>query len=1055
MRRIKTIACSLGLILVGVTSITADADSSAPASLRMRAGSDSASPRSGPRWNPVRWGKRIAQAATNQPSDPAPAGNDSTAAQPADTPAPADAPPAADTPAPADTPPAEPAPAPEAAPAQAPGAATAPPLAVEQSSQLSDEELAKLSEQSAKEEVITITGSTIERKTLTTPAPLTILNRQDLAVFGRATVGDILQSLPEQSNAINAQANNGGDGSTRISIRGLGANRTLTLLNGRRVVAGGSGANTSVDFNAIPLAMIERVEVLKDGASAVYGSDAIGGVVNIITRSDFNGSEASIYTGGTSARDGFTYDASFVTGYTAQDKKGNIVFSAGIQNQKPIMAGERTFSDRLRSFDYNTRTETTGNITTAPSGYLNAKAGIAGPNGGKAVPRDICGMGVDFCTSDGMGGFRKFTDADLYNPQPDNYLLTPSSRYNVYSTGTYKLVPHVSTFFEASYLNRTSDQMLAPTPFSSAAPISKDSMYNPFGADVLDYQRRLSEFGNRRFFQGVDTFRIVGGFQGTIPEDAPALQDWKWELSYNYGHTGSLNRNQGNLIKSRLAQSLGPSMLDASGRPVCVRTPGNLATAITGCVPMNILGPAGSIDPAAAGWVTFTGVSGGFNQQQTLLAQTHGRVVELPNHGDVSVAVGADYRIESGGTNPDPLTSTGDTTGNAQQPTAGKYRVAEGFGELSVVPISGQKFAEWVELNLAARGFRYDTFGSGVTWKAGGLFRTINGVAVRGTYSTAFRAPSISDLFQGTADSFPANLDPCNTASGTIPLSPTAMAKCAAQGVPLMSNPTYADKQQRTVVGGNPDLKAETAKVVTAGIVLEPPQAKGLSLTADYWHIDITDAIQSIPASVILSNCYVQGLDPYCNQVHRNPALNYKIDFITNTTQNVGGTVTSGLDLAAALDRSLGKIGRFRSAAELQYLFKYNIDNSVQILHARGNYDFGVFPKYKANFTGQYGHDSGVGGGFNVRYIGSFEECNNRDCNHGQPSRDINSWAKLDVFGSYTATSRAGKTTLAVGINNLTNNNPAVIYTGFAGTSDSSTYDYQGRFMYMRLSQNF
>src|SRR5262249_52288322 len=155
------------------------------------------------------------------------------------------------------------------------------------------------------------------------------------------------------------------------------------------------------------------------------------------------------------------------------------------------------------------------------------------------------------------------------------------------------------------------------------------------------------------------------------------------------------------LIKSRLGQALGPSMLDASGRPICVRTPGMPSTVITGCVPMNILGPAGSIDPAAATWVTFTGVSGGLNQQQTLLATTHGRVAELPNNGDIAVAVGADYRVESGGTNPDPLTSTGDTTGNAQLPTGGKYRVAEGFGELSIVPLSGKEFAQWVELNLA------------------------------------------------------------------------------------------------------------------------------------------------------------------------------------------------------------------------------------------------------------------------------------------------------------------------------------------------------------------
>ena len=913
--------------------------------------------------------------------------------------------------------------------------------------------MAKLAEQEAKSEVITVTGSTIERKTLTTPAPLTILNKENLNAAGRATVGDILQSLPAQSNAINAQSNNGGDGSTRISIRGLGTGRTLTLLNGRRVVAGGSGANSSVDLNTIPLAVIDRIEVLKDGASAIYGSDAIGGVVNIITRNDFNGTEVALYTGGTPKGDGFTYDASFVTGYTSPEKKGNIAFSAGIQSQDPVFAGDRSFSNRPRAFDYTKRIETSANITTAPGGYLNAKAGIANPDGvGKPVPRNICGEGVEFCTSNGDGTFRPFLESDKYNPQPSNYLYTPSSRYNVYSAGTYKFLPEVHGFFEASYLNRTSDQQLAPTPFSSAATISKDSIYNPIGSDVLDYQRRLEEFGVRQSLQNIDTFRIVAGVQGTIPETVELLQNWKWELSYNYGRSNAVNKNTGNLIKSRLAQALGPSMRDGNDKPICVRTPGVEASKIAGCIPIDILGPSGSIDPAAAKWVTFTGVSGGFNQQQTLLAQTGGRLIKLPNNGDLSFAVGGDYRMESGGTDPDPLTATGDTTGNASAPTNGKYNVVEGFAELSLVPISGHPLAQWVELNAAARAFRYDTFGSGATWKVGGLFRTVEGLAARGTYSTAFRAPSISDLFQGTGDSFPSNLDPCN--GGYSKLEPIAAAKCMAQGVPETA--TYADRQQRTVVGGNPDLKAETAKVLTVGGVYEPPQVKGLSLTADYWHVDIKDAIQQLPASVILSNCYVQGLDDYCKEIHRNPALNNKIDFINNVTDNVGGTTTSGMDFALAYDKNLGsEIGRINTQIETQYLFKYNVDNTVQTLHYRGNYDLGVYPKVKGNLSALYGHPSGAGGGFTVRYIGPFKECANKDCNHSQPSRDVEAWAKLDLFGSYTMKSPAGKTTLAVGVNNVTGKLPAVIYGGFAGTSDSSTYDYMGRFLYARLSQLF
>src|SRR6185436_13049137 len=194
-----------------------------------------------------------------------------------------------------------------------------------QAPSLSDEELAKLAEQEAKTEVITVTGSLIGRKEVDSPSPVSVVDKEKLQSAGITNVGDILQKIPAQGNAINAQNNNGGDGSTRVNLRSLGTNRTLVLLNGRRVVPSGLGADDSVDFGTIPLAMIERVEVLKDGASAIYGSDAVAGVVNVITRSNFNGTEASLYTGTSQKGDGNNYDLSFVTGHSSS--KGNVMFA--------------------------------------------------------------------------------------------------------------------------------------------------------------------------------------------------------------------------------------------------------------------------------------------------------------------------------------------------------------------------------------------------------------------------------------------------------------------------------------------------------------------------------------------------------------------------------------------------------------------------------------------------------------------------------------------------------------------------------------------------------
>jgi iron complex outermembrane recepter protein len=1016
MSRLKSLCYGIWIMLATAGPVAADGGAAAP-SLRMR----TRAPRAA-HWSPAYWTRRVAQA----------------------TPDPAIADPPADAPPPG-APPAEPA-----------AAAVAAPPSVEATPSLTDAELQTIAEQAAKEEVIAVTGSAIERKTLTTAAPLTMLNREDLESAGRSTIGDILQQLPAQANGINAQINNGGDGATRVDIRGLGANRTLTLLNGRRVVAGGTGADSSVDLNSIPLAVIERVEVLKDGASAVYGSDAVGGVVNIITRTDFDGTETSLYTAGSPHGDGFTYDASVVVGHNAANNRGNIIFSAGLQSQRPIFAGDRAFSKQDLDFNYDNHQTVVGGSVANATGRIDA-TNIDKDGDGKPDAVNLCGAGEQYCTSNGAGGYRPFVNADLYNYQPSNYLYTPSSRYNIYSAGTYKLVPTVAAFFEASYLNRTSDEQLAPEPFSTGTAgvgVSKDSIYNQLGGDVNGYTRRLEEFGPRRSLQNIGTFRTVAGLQGTIADDAPALKNWKWELSYNYGRTDGTNQNEGNLIVSRLANAIGPSFRASDGTPTC----GTQAAPIAGCVPINILGPSGSIDPKARDYVTFTGISSGYNEQQTALATTHGRLVQLPNHGDLSVAVGADFRRESGGFHPDPLTATGDTTGNAQQPTAGSYNVIEGFGELSLVPLTGKKFAEWVELDLAARGFRYNSFGSGVTWKAGGLFRTYGGVALRGTYSTAFRAPSVAELYQGQTEGFPTIEDPCDTKpksanGGTIVLDAMTAAQCKAQNVPV--NASFGTNQQRAVGGGNPNLQAETANVITAGIVYEPPQVKGLSVTMDYWNVDISKAIQGVGSATILSNCYTRGLREACLQIHRDPTQSYAIDYIDATTTNVGGTTTSGVDTAVAYDRSFAGIGRLHEQLEAQYLFKYNLDNSVQVLHGRGNYDLGVLPTFKANFSTVWQHRTGLGGGFNVRFIGSIKECKQGDCNGGEPSRAVDAWYKLDLYGSYTVKSSAGKTTLSLGVNNLLDRNPPVIYIGSQGDSDGASYDLIGRFLYARLTHLF
>lgn len=206
---------------------------------------------------------------------------------------------------------------------------------------------------------------------------------------------------------------------------------------------------------------------------------------------------------------------------------------------------------------------------------------------------------------------------------------------------------------------------------------------------------------------------------------------------------------------------------------------------------------------------------------------------------------------------------------------------------------------------------------------------------------------------------------------------------------------------------------------------------------------------------MILANCYNHNIQSYCKQIHRNPLLGYAIDYIDNPIANVGGTATSGVDFALAFDHSFGAAGRFREQVESQYVFKYNLDNTVQILHGVANYDLGARPHTRANFSTLWQHDSGLGAGFNVRYVGPFKECDQNNCNGGAPSRDVARWYKADAYATIAFKTTAGMTTLTFGVNNLLDQNPPLIYIGFQGDSDAATYDYMGRFFYARMSQQF
>ncbi len=976
---------------------------------------------------------------------------------------------------------AEPAPAQPEAPAAAPeapaAAAEAPPAA------------APAGRQERTEEIV-VTGTRIRRKDLNTPAPVTVISKEQVMASGKVSIGDFLQSLPEQGNAINTQINNGGDGATRVSLRGLGTARTLVLVNGRRMVPGGTGADASVDLNSLPTAAIERIEILKDGGSAIYGSDAIAGVVNIITRRNFAGTEVNALAGASQKGDGNTYDLNIMTGVNSD--RGNILFSGGFYRMEPVWAGDRDWSDKPFQYNYRTgRVRVLGSYGV-PQGALDL-FGAPGdyPSGSTTwnTLRNTYGSGASWTESTfifdpgaGPGGidWRPMTAADTYNYQPENYLVTPQQRVSLYSSGDTRLGDVARGFFEASYVNRRSQWKIAPEPLftdGEGLSISSQNQYNPFGIDITPdlggVYRRLVEFGNRTEAQDLDTFRIVSGLDGTLPESLGPAAGWFWEANFNYGRTQGVSVKNGNLLLPNLQSAVGPSYnfgTVAAPDWGCVTDPLNPSgTRVANCVPLDLFHGAGSITGDQMRALTFTGAQRGYNQMVGVQVNSTGELFKVRADRPISLGVGYEYRRLSGAFIFDPVTAAGWTTGNKGENTQGSYSVNEGYAELTVPIVSNMEGVQDLEAIAAARVFDYTTFGSDWTYKVGARYKPINDVTVRGTYSTAFRAPSIGDLYSGQYDTFPNASDPCSGVnSATSP--PALVAACAAAGIPTDGSFNDTRVQLRGREGGNPNLDPETAKIYTIGLVFEPRWVKNLSVTLDWYSIKVDNSISTLDYNLILNSCYPENTSTtkYCNAVLRDPT-SHRIVNIINTATNVGGNEAAGLDVA--LKYALASpFGRFGFGVDATWLQKFNkIEADGTVIEGKGNYDlnsqgtYGIYPAWKANFGVTWGW-KGLGAGVNNRYLSGFKECRSANFTSSAAGscalypdqfRNVPPYGLWDAFVSYGLTSGFGKTNLAVGMQNALDTKPPYIYNGFTASTDPSAYDLMGRFMYVRLGHSY
>ncbi|GIU02379.1 TonB-dependent receptor domain-containing protein [Shewanella sp. KT0246] len=920
-------------------------------------------------------------------------------------------------------------------------------------------------EEGAKVERIEVTGSRIKRTDMESAQPVEIVNREDLLASGLTSVGDFLNTMTIGGAAINTQSNNGGDGSTRLSMRNLGSSRVLVLVNGRRWVSDGG----SVDLNTIPSTVIKRIEVLKDGAAAVYGSDAIAGVVNVITRNDFEGVEASAYYGQSAEGDGDQEQFDLSLGQVGE--KGSIFFNTSYTKTSPIWAGDRDISSEPvynTGNDFGSSGTPQGRFTfpTANNGFANYSVAddFDWTQGNPTLPTlDADGNVTAY------NDFQPFSNDVRYNYAPANYMLTPQERWSSFIQGTYELADNLRISTEALYNHRESSQLLAPMPLfigpwaggaEALEPtvVSADNIYNPFGEDIFaegtdSYStgfigRRMIENGNRIFEQSQDTWRFAVALDG---EFDIGEREWSWGAHYAYGENSGKSTTTGRLNKTRIGHALSSE-----------------CNADATCVPLNLFGGEGSITQDQLDYISTTEQSSSGDSITNYTANVTGSLFDLPA-GEVGAAFGWEYRKESGFNSPDYMVTSGQSTGGKILPTEGSFKESSYYGEFVVPVLADMAFAELLEFEFAIRytdlenseGFDADNTSAKVAMQ----YRPTEELLVRSTWSEGFRAPTISNLFAGLSTTFPSVQDPCNNGGDGLP---------GCVGVP----PAYTqpNSQIEGQTGSNSQLQPETSESLSAGLVYNPGWAEGFDVSIDYWDIEIEDVITRAGHQQVLDTCAgVPGeqnhpVAQYCDSILERSPSGIPSLFV-NPALNLGTLATSGWDVSFNYGIET-EVGDFKVAWDNTYTDNYSLtdDNGIETDNYAGqNFGDDGYPRLKSNMTLSWSYED-VSVNWKTRFISSqTEDCNGFEdyeglCD-GYTSTGTGDDEVRDYYNDYgdyyvhdlQAAYRIDtfNTRFEVGVNNIFDETPPVSVQAFANSFDVNQYDGTGRYFYGRVTVSF
>ncbi len=769
-------------------------------------------------------------------------------------------------------------------------------------------------------DAVEVTGTRIKKAELETQVPVQVLTREDIERTGLNSIGDVVQQMTGSASSFNGKRNASGNdgfpsdgggvgaGATTVDLRGLGSKRVLVLVDGMRWVneSSASGVGAAVDLNTIPLAIVERIEVLEDGASSLYGSDAIAGVVNVITRRNFEGGQVTLNYGQYEPGDGEGKGLDLAYG-GAIGERGNWFIGGSYFKQDAVLS-----KDRKRSREPVFGTGVALGSSRVPGGRfsfvdtrngtsydLTTNAGLNNPTytPGQAPCRDAAGNPTGVVRTD---GFNCFGPEDAFNFATFNQVLSPSERAGIFGQVRFDITDNVRAYGRALFNRRESRNQAAPEPidlgpgagtaFAANVFIPASNPFNPFGIDlrtddpntpanegnINTIRRRPIEGGPRLFDQQVDTQYVGAGLEGTLGAD----QRWFWDVNFAYSKNEAEQENRGSYNSLRIQQALNPA--------VCSATPG--------CVLLDIFG-FNTMTPEMIGWISPVFRDSSEQTLQQATANFSGDLFELPA-GALAFATGVEYRKYEGEYTPDPATTRGEYNGVPSLPTQGEYDVNEVYVEFSVPIFKDSVFGKSFDLSLAGRYSDYSTFGGEFTPKYGFRWQIADELLVRSTYAEGFRAPSIGELF-GQPSRFDANIvDPCLISPTGAPATGNA-ANCATLGV--APGARQFDPQIGVETGGNPGLEPERSRSFSAGLVWTPSIledsaiARRVDFETTFYRHDIEGAIQAIDPQTQLNLC-VQTLDPaFCDGIVRNGTTD-NIEAFANFLGNFASIQTSGWD---------------------------------------------------------------------------------------------------------------------------------------------------------------